>query len=83
MESLLLAERSLLYTLAFDLNVDHSYPVLVENLKKLGMDKVDNADDVKLFQLTHNMLNDRCGTRGSRAFSGGGWVAAFQARMGY
>lgn len=66
MESILLAERALLYTLAFDLNVEHGYTHLVAGLTKLGLtaEHLVGEKEKKYFQHTQNMLNDRCLTRG-------------------
>lgn len=59
MEALLLAERALLYTLAFDMHVEHAYSFLVKALDKLGVDaKMPPHKD--FFQHSVSMLNDRC-----------------------
>lgn len=59
METLLMAERAMLYTLAFDLNVEHPYSYLIKALDKLGVDS--RASPHKDFlQQCVNMLNDRC-----------------------
>lgn len=59
MEHILLAERALLYTLAFDLSVDHPYTHLTAAIKKLNL-IVDGTIERKFFQCSQNMLNDRC-----------------------
>eukprot|EP00798_Chlamydomonas_sp_ICE-L_P026596 gene26596-18378_t len=67
MESLMLAERALLYTLDFELNVEHPFNVIIRGLQKLGMlqkDSKDSKDSVgsKLSQLAVNFCNDSLGT---------------------
>lgn len=59
MEALLLAERALLYTLAFDMHVEHAYSFLVKALDKLGVD-AKTPPHKDFFQHSVSMLNDRC-----------------------
>lgn len=60
MDHILLAERALLYTLAFNLNVDHPYTHLAKDVMKLGI--TDKKNGKEFFQQTVNMLNDSLAT---------------------
>mmetsp|Transcript_22777 Transcript_22777/g.49896 ORF Transcript_22777/g.49896 Transcript_22777/m.49896 type:complete len:270 (-) Transcript_22777:729-1538(-) len=57
MDQVLLAERALLYTLNFDLNVDHPFAHFMKVVQKLGL-----SNEKSFLQLTTNMLNDSLST---------------------
>ncbi len=62
MEGLLRAEQALLYTLEFDLRIEHPYASIVKALKDMGI-RISNhmtSEEKKVFQLAVNMCNDRC-----------------------
>ncbi len=61
MESILLAEQALLYTLEFDLEVAQPLSELMKGLAELGITTERIEGDAKAFvQSAVNVLNDRC-----------------------
>lgn len=59
-EKILIAERVILHTIAFDLSVDHPYKYLLQLVKKVkGGDKVGSK---QLAQASWNFVNDSYGT---------------------
>ncbi len=66
MDQIMLGERALLYTLAFELQVEHPFNTIVKALKRLGMVLPGESKDSKesagtiLSQAAVNFANDRC-----------------------
>jgi hypothetical protein len=61
-EQVLLAERSVLYCLGFDLNVSTPYKYVLEYMRGLDMLNAQLGTDAhNLVQATWILLNDRCG----------------------
>ena len=61
MESILLAERALLYTLGFDLRIANPINTVVAAFKELGISLEGQVDAAtrNYWQITTNMVNDR------------------------
>ena len=61
MESILLAERALLYTLGFDLRIVNPINTVVAAFKELGISLEGQVDAAtrNYWQITTNMVNDR------------------------
>ena len=55
----MLAERALLYTLSFDLAVEHPYNFIIHAQTKLQAGKKEPVSQ-KVMQLALNFVNDRC-----------------------
>ncbi len=57
-----MAERAVLYTLGFELNITHPYTFLMQQFTSLELYNVQQQDNPfrHLMQNTWNFINDRC-----------------------
>ena len=64
-ENVLMAERAVLYSLGFELNITHPYTFLMQQFNSLELVQLQNVQQQDnpfrhLMQNTWNFINDRC-----------------------